>query len=249
MPGPSLTRYDAPRPRRGDGARAARRQGPLAAPPSPDGACRGSARAALGRAPRRRLHDEGVGLWLLRYRTVGWNGDGADKVEDARWALDRIRAEVGERPGRPARPLDGRPYGLPRRPTTTRSAASWRWPRGCRRASRSPPSPASELHAAHGRRDRITARRDTRAYVERAREVAGAASFTDMGDRGHYLLRGVRRLERLRRRRAYAACSRPAEPSSAPESSSGLRMKLICFIRRASATVAHGTKPFRFIVR
>ena len=49
-----------------------------------------------------------------------------------------------------------------------------------------------ELHAAHGRRDRITCARDTRAYVERAAAVASAASFTDMGDRGHYLLTGIR---------------------------------------------------------
>jgi fermentation-respiration switch protein FrsA (DUF1100 family) len=48
-----------------------------------------------------------------------------------------------------------------------------------------------ELHAAHGRRDHITSARATREYVERARPVARAASFTDMGDRGHYLLRGV----------------------------------------------------------
>jgi len=48
-----------------------------------------------------------------------------------------------------------------------------------------------ELHAAHGRRDRITRARDTRAYVERARTVATAASFTDMGERGHYLLTGI----------------------------------------------------------
>jgi predicted esterase len=48
-----------------------------------------------------------------------------------------------------------------------------------------------ELHAAHGRRDRITRAVDTRAYVDRARAVASAASFTDMGDRGHYLLTGI----------------------------------------------------------
>jgi dienelactone hydrolase len=53
------------------------------------------------------------------------------------------------------------------------------------------PLAGKELHAAHGRRDRITRARDTQAYVERAAEVTRAASFTDMGDRGHYLLGGV----------------------------------------------------------
>jgi predicted esterase len=47
------------------------------------------------------------------------------------------------------------------------------------------------LHAAHGTRDRITRPRETRAYVERARSVATAATFTDMPGVGHYLLRGV----------------------------------------------------------
>jgi hypothetical protein len=39
-----------------------------------------------------------------------------------------------------------------------------------------------ELHAAHGRRDHVTRAKDTRAYVDRARAVTTAASFTDMGD-------------------------------------------------------------------
>ena len=61
-----------------------------------------------------------------------------------------------------------------------------------------------ELHAAHGRRDHITRPRDTRAYVERPASVTTAASYTDMGDRGHYLLRGVHAwnaftLDRVRR--------------------------------------------------
>src|SRR4029077_4826565 len=51
--------------------------------------------------------------------------------------------------------------------------------------------PGRILHAAPGRRDPITRAGDTEAYVERARAVAREATFTDMGDRGHYLLRGV----------------------------------------------------------
>jgi dienelactone hydrolase len=48
-----------------------------------------------------------------------------------------------------------------------------------------------QLYAAHGRRDRITSAAATRAYVERADAVADLASYTDMGDRGHYLLSGL----------------------------------------------------------
>ncbi len=62
---------------------------------------------------------------------------------------------------------------------------------GCRPAESVDALTDRELHAAHGRRDRITRAADTRAYVERAAEVASATSFTDMGDRGHYLLTGI----------------------------------------------------------
>ena len=46
------------------------------------------------------------------------------------------------------------------------------------------------LYAAHGSRDRITSARATRDYVRRAAAVASVAELTDMGPRGHYLLRG-----------------------------------------------------------
>lgn len=146
--------------------------------------------AALSRTLGRRLHHEDVGVRLLRFRSVGWNGDGAEKVADTRWALDRIAAELGEVPvvlvghsmgGRTAcRAADHDSV------TGVVALAPWL----------PPDEPVAalagkELHAAHGRRDRITRARDTRAYVERALEVASAASFTDMGDRGHYLLSGI----------------------------------------------------------
>ena len=145
----------------------------------------------LARDLRAPLHGEGVGLSVLRYGTVGWNGDGAGRIEDARWALDRIRQEHGEVPvailghsmgGRTAcRVADHdlvrgvvalAPWLPPGEPVTALAGRN--------------------LHAAHGRRDHITSARDTRAFIERAREVATAASFSDMGDLGHYLLRGVR---------------------------------------------------------
>ena len=146
--------------------------------------------AGLARALGRRLADDAVGIRLLRYRSVGWNGDGADKVADARWALDRIRDEVGEVPV----VLVGHSMGG----RTACHAADQELVRGVvALAPWLPPGESvaalagKELHAAHGRRDRITRARDTRAYVERAADVARAVSFTDMGDRGHYLLTGV----------------------------------------------------------
>ena len=146
--------------------------------------------AALGRTLGRRLHEDGVAVRLLRYRSVGWNGDGADKIADARWALDGIRDELGDVPvvlvghsmgGRTACHVAG-----DRTVLGVIALAPWL-------TSDDPVEPLTgkELHAAHGRRDRITRAGDTRAYVERAAAVASATSFTDMGDRGHYLLSGI----------------------------------------------------------
>jgi alpha-beta hydrolase superfamily lysophospholipase len=157
----------------------------------------------LARALTAPLVDDAVGVWLLRYRTVGWNRDGADKIADARWALDRAAADLGEVPV----VLVGHSMGG----RTACHTADHSLVRGVvALAPWLPPADpvealaGRELHAAHGRRDHITRAGDTRAYVDRARAVASAASFTDMGDRGHYLLRGVHAwnsftLDRVRR--------------------------------------------------
>ncbi|MGC4109211.1 MAG: alpha/beta fold hydrolase [Nocardioides sp.] len=146
--------------------------------------------AALGRTLGRRLHDARIGVRLIRFRTVGWNGDGADKIADVHWALDAIRREIGELPV----VLVGHSMGG----RTACRAADHPSVRGVvALAPWLPPDESVEalagkaLHAAHGRRDRITRASDTRAYVERAAHVASATSFTDMGDRGHYLLTGI----------------------------------------------------------
>jgi dienelactone hydrolase len=146
--------------------------------------------AALGRTLGRSLHDERVAVRLLRYRSVGWNGDGADKVADARWALDGVRETLGQVPvvlvghsmgGRTACQVADHPPVL-----GVVALAPWLPP-----GEPVETIAGKELHAAHGRRDRITRARDTQAYVVRARDVTSAASFTDMGERGHYLLSGI----------------------------------------------------------
>lgn len=145
--------------------------------------------AGLARVLARQVHDEAVAVRELRYRTVGWN-DGGDKIADAHWALDQVRAELGEIPA----VLVGHSMGA----RTACRVADAPLVRGVvALAPWLPPDEpvdalsGKELHAAHGRRDRITSARQTRAFVERASAVASAASFTDMGQRGHYLLRGV----------------------------------------------------------
>lgn len=145
--------------------------------------------AALARVLAPQLREESVAVRELRYRTVGWD-DGGDKIADARWALSRVRDELGELPV----VLVGHSMGG----RTACRVADDPLVRGV--VALAPWLPHDEpvaalagrhLHAAHGRRDRITSARDTRAFVERAASVARETSFTDMGARGHYLLTGV----------------------------------------------------------
>jgi dienelactone hydrolase len=160
--------------------------------------------AGLARMLARHVHDDAVAVRELRYRTVGWNRDGVEKIEDARWALDQVRADLGSTVpivlighsmgGRAACRVadDPQVHGVV-------TLAPWLPPGEPVEALA-----GKELHAAHGRRDRITRATDTRAYVDRASAVASAASFTDMGERGHYLLTGIHAwnmftLDRLRR--------------------------------------------------
>ena len=145
--------------------------------------------AAMARAISTEAKSAGVAVWLLRYRHRGWNG-GAGPVSDARWALDRVRAELGALPVA----LLGHSMGA----RTAVHVADDPQVRGV--VALAPWFPGGEpvaalagkrLVAAHGSRDRITSARATRAYVERARQAGADASFVDMGRVGHYLLRRV----------------------------------------------------------
>ena len=245
-----LTSYDARDDAERGGARAARRQGPLAGAAVTGRSLVVAARApGLARVLARPVRDEDVAVRVLRYRTVGWNGDGADRIADARWALDRVRDELGRGPGRAGRPLDGRPYGVPRRRRRRWCAASWRWRPGCRRASRSRPWPASS-----------STRPTAAATTSPGPTTPGPTSSGPraVAERGVVHRHGRPRplpaprhprLERLHRSTGYAGSwlGRSVRSGTSPESSSGVRMKLSCFIRPTCVTVRHGTKPFRFI--
>lgn len=145
--------------------------------------------AAMARAIAADAEAAGAAVFLLRYRHRGWNG-GSGPVEDARWALDRMRAELGALPVA----LLGHSMGA----RTAVHAADDPQVRGV--VALAPWFPPGEpvaalagkrLVAAHGRRDRITSARATRGYVERARGAGAEASYVDMGRVGHYLLRRV----------------------------------------------------------
>jgi predicted esterase len=144
--------------------------------------------AAMARAIAPEAEAMGATLRLVRYRERGWNG-GAP-VEDARWALDEVRRELGDLPV----VLLGHSMGA----RTAVHVADDRRVRGV--VALAPWFPPGEpvhalagrtLVAAHGRSDKITSARATRAYVEQARRAGADASFVDMGRVGHYMFRRV----------------------------------------------------------
>lgn len=146
-----------------------------------------------------RLVEEGYAACLLRFGVRGWNAaDGAEPapVPDARWALEELRQRY-----------DGAPVLLLGHSMGARAAlhvaddpsvvglvglAPW-WPPA------EPIEPVEGVHvvAAHGRRDRITSARQTRALLERAAPLAGSVRYVDMGLLGHYMLTHVRRWNRV----------------------------------------------------
>jgi pimeloyl-ACP methyl ester carboxylesterase len=145
----------------------------------------------LQREIAQRAHEAGIGVWLVRYRERGWNG-GADRVADARWALDRLREVHGDVPV----VLLGHSMGArvavhvaddPSVVGVVGLAPWWSAEDPVRTLA------GRILRAAHGRRDRITSFRETTRYVARASSVADSAELADMGALGHYMLTGASR--------------------------------------------------------
>ena len=144
--------------------------------------------AAMQRSITPAAHAAGVATWLLRYRVRGWNG-GAP-VADARWALEQVRAAHGDVPVvLLGHSMGGRTAAYVADDASVRGVVGlapwWR-----------PDDPVSALAgrrvvAAHGRTDKITSARMTRAFLDRARPLAAATTFHDMGRVGHYMLRRV----------------------------------------------------------
>jgi dienelactone hydrolase len=114
-------------------------------------------------------------------------------VPDARWALEAVRRELGEDAGVPV-VLLGHSMGA----RTAVAVADD--PQVAGVVALAPWLPASEptaplagkqLAAAHGRSDRITSSRATRAFCREAQAVAASVEFHDMGRVGHYMFRRI----------------------------------------------------------
>lgn len=154
---------------------------------------------ALGRS--------GHAVWLLRYGVGGWNAPAASPVADVRWALEEVRRAHGGVPVVLLGHSMGARAGV--------AAADDPQVRGV--VALAPWLPSDEpvrtlagkhLAAAHGRTDKITSARQTRAFVRRAEQVAASAEFHDMGAVGHYMLRHVADWNRFARDRAVELLAR-----------------------------------------
>jgi dienelactone hydrolase len=145
--------------------------------------------------PVARQHD--LAVHLLQYRFRGWNDDRRPSpVEDARWALARLREEHGDVPV----VLVGHSMGG-RTACRTADDASVVGVVGL-----APWLPAGEpagalrdraLHVLHGTGDRWTSARLSQAFVERVRPTATEATWTPLPGAGHYMLRQVRTWNRF----------------------------------------------------
>jgi predicted esterase len=153
-----------------------------------------------------RAHAQGMGTWLLRYRHRGWNAGVAAEpspVPDARWALEQVRRELGSVPV----VLLGHSMGA----RTAVAVADDPLVTGV--VALAPWLPTDEpvaalagrrFSAAHGRSDRITSFKATKAFVRRAEGVAATSELVDMGRVGHYMLRRARRWDEVALTRSLA---------------------------------------------
>ena len=140
-----------------------------------------------------RMNRAGVSVWLLRYGVRGWNERVASPpspVPDARWALDEVRRQHGSLPvvllghsmgGRTA-------VAVADDPDVVGVVALAPWlPADEPNATLA----GTSFAAAHGRSDKITSFRQTRAFCRAAEGVAASVELVDRGRVGHYMFRDV----------------------------------------------------------
>jgi dienelactone hydrolase len=140
--------------------------------------------------------EHGVEVRLLRNRIRGWNEPTLHPVADARWGLERIRAE---RPGVPiflvGHSMGGRvALRVADDPAVTAVCALSPWtPAG------EPVEPVKERSVliAHGTLDHITSPAESYAYALRAREVTARLARTEVMSEGHAMLLRPRVWNRL----------------------------------------------------
>lgn len=142
----------------------------------------------IARALHRAGRAAGVEVRLLRNRRYGWNAPAMDPVDDARWALERVRAD---HPGLPV-VLVGHSMGarvalrVADDPAVRGVCALAPW------TPRNEPADAIAGRAVlvvHGTRDRMTSPAESHAFAERAEGVAARVARFEIANEGHAMLR------------------------------------------------------------
>jgi pimeloyl-ACP methyl ester carboxylesterase len=144
----------------------------------------------FARAIGHRAGSGGIGVFRLRNRVRGWNGENADPVDDARWALDRIEQRAGQIPvvllghsmgGRAALRTAAHP-----RVVGVVALAPW-IPQG---------EPVEQLRGrsvliAHGTADRVTDPALSRSYAQRASAAGLDVEYRELAGGDHAMLRSA----------------------------------------------------------
>ena len=146
-------------------------------------------RSGCCRSPRPSPGASGDDLAVLRlkYRVRGWNGNRQDPVQDARWALDRIRRALPGIPVVARGSLDGRPGGAA--PQHRAGRRRRRRARAVGRERRPPPSAGHPRAALHGSHDRVTDPRRTGILAKRLEESGVDVRHVSVEGGDHPMLR------------------------------------------------------------
>lgn len=137
----------------------------------------------------------GVGVWQLRNRVRGWNRPQLHPVDDARWALERIRERVGDVPVALVGHSMGARVALrvadDERVAGVAALAPWTTDKDW-----VAPVTGRKVLIAHGVRDTVTTPESSLDYARRAAEVAEVVRF-ELADEGHAMLRRAQIWNRL----------------------------------------------------
>ena len=152
------------------------------------------ARAVASRVPT-------AAVYRLRFGVRGWNGDGADVLSDAHWALTEIAGRHPDLPivvvghslgGRVAMHVVGTQLGATSRVVGAVGLAPWVEP--------SDPVDLLDgvpLAIVQGSRDRVVPERSTRPWLAGAEAAGAVVSSTIIPGAGHAMLRYFRRWHAL----------------------------------------------------
>jgi pimeloyl-ACP methyl ester carboxylesterase len=140
--------------------------------------------------------NDGLAVWLVRYRCRGWNGSERCPVLDTEWALDEVRRRHGDVPvvlvghsmgGRAALAAAG-----DRAVVGVCALAPW-----CEKRDPVAHLDGRTLLVVHGSADRVTSPRASRRFAARAADAGATVGYLAIPAEGHAMVLRWRRWHRL----------------------------------------------------